>query len=215
MDNARIVSPIAIGLFRLQAEERHSYRKKNRTALGSELLQQFLETYGYFALLLGTLLEGETILALAGYAAYQGWMSFPVVVGIAIVGGFLGDQFFFFLGRRYGDRLLARFPGMAAKAPRVKQLLCRWDAPLVIMIRFMYGLRIAGPIVIGSCGIARWRLALFNFIGALIWAPLVAGVGYVAGHALQQILHDIHRMQAVLMAVLVLALLAIWLIRRR
>lgn len=178
-------------------------------------MQQFLETYGYIALLIGTLLEGETILALAGYAAFQGWMSFPVVVGIAAIGGFLGDQFFFFLGRHYGDRLLARFPGLAAKAPRVKKLLRRWDAPLVILIRFMYGLRIAGPIVIGSCGIGRWRLAFFNLIGALIWAPLVAGVGYVAGHAVQEILQDIRRVQVALVIALACGLVVVWLIRRR
>ena len=178
-------------------------------------MQQFLENYGYFALFVGSLLEGETILALAGYATHQGWMSFPLVVTVAAVGGFLGDQFFFFLGRRYGDRLLHRFPKLAAKAPRVKQLLCRWDAPLVVMIRFMYGLRIAGPIIIGGCGISAWRLAFFNFVGALIWAPLVATAGYVAGHALEKILRDIHDAQTVVILVVVSALVIGWLIYRR
>ena len=178
-------------------------------------MQQFLEHYGYFALFIGTLLEGETLLALAGYAAQQGWMSFPVVVGIAVVGGFLGDQFFFFLGRRYGDRLLTRYPKLAAKAPKVKALLCRWDAPLVVMIRFMYGLRIAGPIIIGSAGISAWRLAFFNFIGALIWAPVVAAAGYLAGHALQKIIEDIHQAETALMVVVVCAFVVGWLVYRR
>lgn len=178
-------------------------------------MQQFLENYGYFALFVGSLLEGETILAFAGYAAHLGWMSFPMVVIVAAVGGFLGDQCFFFLGRRYGDRLLGRFPKLAAKAPRVKALLCRWDAPLVVMIRFMYGLRIAGPIIIGSCGISAWRLAFFNFIGALIWAPAVATAGYLAGHAVQRILRDIHEAQTVLILIVVSALVIGWLIYRR
>jgi len=179
------------------------------------MLASFLQTYGYFALFIGTFLEGESILVLAGVAASQGLMSYPTVVVTAIFGGFFGDQFFFFLGRRYGDRLLNRYPRIAAKAPRVKKLLCRWDAPLIIMIRFMYGLRIAGPIIIGTAGISPWRLALFNFIGALIWAPVVAGVGYVAGQALQELMRDIKEVRIILLGVLIIVLLAGWLIYRR
>ena len=173
-------------------------------------MQELLNTYGYLAVFIGTFLEGEVILALAGLAAHQGLMSFPMVVAVAVLGGFGGDQFLFFLGRHYGDSVLARFPKLAANAPRVQALLRRWDAPLVIAIRFMYGLRIAGPIVIGTAGIAPWRLALFNFIGALIWAPLIAGAGYGAGHAIKPFmehLRDFEIVGLILVACIFLALL--------
>src|ERR1035437_10305952 len=65
---------------------------------------------GYAAIFVGTFLEGESILALGGLATEHGYLSFPAVVGVAVLGGFLGDQFFFFVGRRYGDRVLVRFP---------------------------------------------------------------------------------------------------------
>ena len=173
---------------------------------------------GYVAVFVGTFLEGETILALGGLAAEHGYLSFPVVVAIAVLGGFLGDQLFFFVGRRYGDRVLACFPSVSAKVPRVQALLRRWDILAVILVRFLYGLRIAGPIVIGSCGIAPWRLALFNLIGALIWAPLVAGIGYVAGQALGEWVGRLRNMQILLLMVAVLAAVACWLViqwRRR
>jgi membrane protein DedA with SNARE-associated domain len=173
---------------------------------------------GYAAVFAGTFLEGESILALGGAAAAYGYLSFPVVVAIAILGGFLGDQFFFFVGRRYGDRVLARFPSVSAKVPRVQALLRRWDILAVILIRFLYGLRIAGPIVIGSCGIAPWRLALFNFIGALIWAPLVAGIGYVAGQALDDWVVRLRHLEILLLMAIVLAAVALWFViewRRR
>ncbi|MBA2689318.1 MAG: DedA family protein [Burkholderiales bacterium] len=143
-------------------------------------------------------------------------MSFPLVVAIALVGGFLGDQFFFFLGKRYGDRVLDRFPRIAAKAPRVKELLYRWDAPIIICIRFMYGLRIAGPIIIGTAGISPWRLAIFNFIGAAIWAPLVAGFGYLSGFALEKILEDFDHGGIIVLVIVALAvLIAGWIFYRR
>jgi membrane protein DedA with SNARE-associated domain len=168
-------------------------------------VEDLLIQFGYIAVFLGTFLEGETILALAGFAASNGYLELPKVMAIAVLGAFLGDQLCFFVGRRYGQRILTRFPSLAAKAPRVQELIRRWDAPAVVLLRFCYGLRIAGPIVIGSCGISAWRLAVFNFIGTLIWAPIVATVGYFAGQAIQ---HWLGRIQHAQLAILMLVILA-------
>jgi membrane protein DedA with SNARE-associated domain len=129
---------------------------------------------------------------------------------VAIVGAFLGDQACFFIGRRWGNQVLARFPKLAAQAPRVQAILRRWDAPAVIVLRFLYGLRIAGPLVIGTCDISPWRLAFFNFIGALIWAPLVAAVGYFAGYALHEWLGRLEQAQIALLIAVALAALIAW-----
>ena len=73
-------------------------------------LAGLLATYGYLAVAVGTFLEGETILLMAGFAAHCGYLDLSKVILVAFVAGFLGDQFYFFLGQRYGDRILARFP---------------------------------------------------------------------------------------------------------
>ena len=178
-------------------------------------MESLIADFGYIAVFIGTFLEGETILALAGLAAEHGYLSYWAVVGVAIVGAFLGDQACFFIGRRYGVRLLARFPKLAAKAPRVQRVLRRWDAPAIILLRFAYGLRLAGPIVIGTCGISPWRIALFNFLGTLLWAPLVAGIGYVAGYALHEWLGKLQHAQMALVVALALAIALAWLLLRR
>ena len=173
-------------------------------------MQDVVANLGYIAIFIGTFFEGETILALGGVAAAYGYLHFSYVLAVAIVGGFLGDQACFFFGRRYGARILARYPSLAAKAPRVQAIVRRWDAFAVIILRFCYGLRIAGPLVIGTCGISPWRLALFNFIGVLIWAPIVAGVGYVAWYAVEQWIGHLHHAQIVLVMLIVLACVIGW-----
>jgi membrane protein DedA with SNARE-associated domain len=181
-------------------------------------VNELITEFGYVAVFIGTFLEGETVLALGGVAAAYGYLSLPGVMAVAVVGALLGDQTAFFIGRRYGVRLIARFPTLAAKAPRVQELLRRWDAPAVIMLRFLYGLRIAGPIVIGTCGISPWRLAFFNFIGALIWAPLIASIGYLAGQALEMWIGRLKHVQIALLMAFVLAVVIGWLVilvRRR
>src|SRR5690606_4505370 len=112
-------------------------------------------------------------------------------------------------------RLLARFPRIAARAPRVQELLRRWDVLAIILVRFAYGVRMAGPIVIGTCGIPLWRVPLFNFIGVLIWAPLVAGLGYLAGHAVERWIGRLPHPGIVLPIALVFVVAGAWLMLQR
>ena len=106
-------------------------------------------------------------------------------MAISVTGGTIADQILFFVGRRYSERVFARFPGVAERVPRVQALIRRWDVLAIIVARFLYGLRFAAPIVIGGCGIPLWRLALLDLLGGVIWAFVVAGLGYFAGEAIQ------------------------------
>src|SRR6266446_1685779 len=84
-----------------------------------------VDSYGYLAVFIGAFLEGETILALAGLAAYRGYLDFFVVIALAMTAGFLGDQFYFFLGRRHGARILERFPHAQQRAQKFDEMLSR------------------------------------------------------------------------------------------
>ena len=74
------------------------------------MLQQFLHDFGYLALFIGTFFEGETILVLAGFLAFRGYMDINLVVVVAFCGSYAGDQLWYFLGRKHGRKLLARKP---------------------------------------------------------------------------------------------------------
>ena len=173
-----------------------------------------LAELGYAALFIGTLLEGETIVFLAGLAAHHGYLWFPAVVAVSVVGGFLSDQILFHVGRRYGERVYARFPGLAARVPRVHALLRRWDVLAILLVRFLWGLRVVAPLVIGSSGIAPWRLALFDFLGAVLWAFVVAGLGYFAGRAVQYWVARLDLSIVLVLMALALAAGAVWNIMR-
>jgi membrane protein DedA with SNARE-associated domain len=158
-------------------------------------LVEFVTAYGYAAVLAGSLLEGETILLLAGFAAHQGHLSLQAVLVIAFVGGTLGDQVFFWIGRRWGGVLL-QSPSVRPRADIVAALLKRWDASLVFGIRFLYGLRIAGPVAMGALGFSPRRFAMFNAFGAAVWAVVIGGAGYLLGHSLEAWLGDLERYES-------------------
>lgn len=174
-----------------------------------------LSQYGYVALFAGCLLEGETLLLLAGLAAHGGYLSLPIVVGVAFVGGTLGDQVGFFVGRRYGDSLLGRWTSLDARAVRVRSLIDRHSAPLIVGVRFMYGLRLIGPVVIGMSDVSAWRFVVFNMIGAAIWAASVSAVGYLFGHTIEWLVADLERLEKAALVCLLVVVAVLLILRRR
>lgn len=177
-------------------------------------LQSLVETYGYAAVLAGTFLEGETVLLLAGFAAHRGYLDWPLVVLAAFAGSVAGDQVFYYLGRYYGNALLARFPSAAGRAAKVQGLLNRYHAPIIPALRFLYGLRTVGPAAIGMSRVAPLRFLLLNMLGAAAWAPAVAGAGYLFGNVLNALEGDIQRYEKLGFAAIVAFGLVLWLVVR-
>lgn len=171
-------------------------------------LSQFVSEYGYWAVVFGCLLEGETLLVLAGFAARQGYLSLPLVMAIAAASGALSDTFFFWLGRRHGTAVLARWPRIGGYRAQVNGGLARWGSGIVVGVRFMYGMRIAGPVLLGISDLAWQRFVAFNLLGAAVWAALVGGAGWVFGHAAEALLGHLRHIELRLAAGLALATLA-------
>ena len=152
------------------------------------MLTQLLDHYGYLAVLLGTVLEGETILILAGFAAHQGYLQLPWVMVAAFAGSVSGDLGWFFLGRRYGQRALARFPRLRGGVARATGMLQRRETLLLLSFRFLYGIRTVTPLAAGLGSVATPRFVLLNALGAAVWSVAVAWAGYGLGHGFMSLL---------------------------
>ena len=109
-------------------------------------LQSLIENYGYAAILVGTFLEGETILVLAGLAAHQGYLVLTWVIIAAFAGSLCGDQLFFYLGRKHSQAVLARRPAWKQKAEKVHKMMNRFQTPMILSFRFLYGLAHGRPL---------------------------------------------------------------------
>ena len=178
-------------------------------------LAQLVQTWGYPVVFLGTLLEGETVLLLAGLAAQAGYLELQWVMATAWAGAVTGEQIWFFVGRRHGERLLERFPRLRPGAERVRALLARHHLPVILSLRFLYGLRTVGPIVLGSSPVPWARFTALDFAAAVVWAVAVASAGYAFGQVLTLWLGDLKRFEHVLALVLIAAGAALWWFRIR
>ena len=178
-------------------------------------LSDLIDSYGYWAVFGWTFIEGESLLALAGLAAQQGWLEFHWVIAAAIAGSFLGDQIWFFLGRTQGPKLLARYPKYAPRVARAHELLGRYQTPLILGVRFLYGLRAVLPFVIGMSRISTLKFQLLNFAGAVIWSATIASAGYLFGNVVEYVLGDIQKYEKYVLAAIAIAFLLVWWASRR
>ena len=110
--------------------------------------------------------------------------------------------------------MLARWPSIARQTDRLDRLTHRYHAAVIIGVRFAYGLRIAGPVLIGMSRISGVRFALLNALGALLWAGLFVGVGWLFGHAAQIVLGHIRHLEGWLLLGLIAAGAIVWWIKR-
>ena len=172
-------------------------------------LPALIQAYGYPVTFIGALLEGETIVTLAGLAVHRGHLHWPALLVLAAAGGTAGDIIYFALGRRYGPELLARWPTFAPAIDPVHRLVHRNPALAVIAVRFLYGMRIAGPVVIGSSRLTWPRFLALNITGSVLWAACWLSVGYALGAAAEQVVGNLAKIERELFLTILLVAVAI------
>jgi membrane protein DedA with SNARE-associated domain len=175
-----------------------------------EHYEHLIRTYGYWALLLGTFLEGETILIVAGAFAGQGVLELPFVILSALAGSMAGDQLHFLIGRYKGQWVLSKFSNQRERLNKVLRLVERHRILLVLIFRFMYGLRTITSFTLGMTSMPIWVYAPLNAVGAATWAVAFASAGYLFGyHVLPLFKH--YRLKV--LAVVCVVAMVLWLIR--
>ena len=181
-------------------------------------INNLISHYGYAALVIGSMAEGETITLLGGVAAHQGLLKFPLVVISVAQGGMIGDQLLYLLGRRFGGKLLKRFSHHQARIRKAQRMIQRRPYLFVIGTRFMYGFRVIGPLLIGASRLPPKVFLPLNVLGALVWALIFTTLGYLGGEAIGPWLHhlDAHLKHWIwLILVVALVVTAHWWFRRR
>jgi len=192
-----------------------------------ELLRGYLTHYGYWAVGAALLLEnaglpvpGETILLLASCLAYsEHKLALPGIILVGVFAATLGDNLGFALGYYGGRRLLERYQKTLHIRPKAiargEDLFARYGAATIFVARFIAGMRVvAGPLA----GVLRmnWRkFLLFNFLGALLWVSVIAGVGFLFGKHWETLVDRVQDANLVIAVVLVVLAALFWWRQRR
>lgn len=145
----------------------------------------------YALVVVATMIEGEFSMMLVGYLMFNGDLALEVLpLGLAAaLGAFLGDWFFFEMGRNRGGAFLQRWQWLSKRLESVAALLARFPLFTLLILRFQIGFRMVGNIILGQGDLNRGRYLVLNAVACLAWAtviiPLCLGFARVIDMTLQ------------------------------
>jgi membrane protein DedA with SNARE-associated domain len=149
----------------------------------------------------------------AGFAASTGALAAGTLILVCWLGSFLGDAVRFWIGRRYGATLAARFPRFERLLKIVARLADKHFVWMILLHRYPNGLRSVGGFAYGLSSLPWSTFLALNFIAAGLWAGAVVSAGYVFGQLSEKMMSDAS--QGVGLIMLVAFLGVSWLLSRR
>ncbi|MEV5012434.1 DedA family protein [Streptomyces sp. NPDC056159] len=192
-------------------------------------LAPLLSHYGYWAVGAVVLVEdfgvpapGETILIAAGVYAGAGQLDVVAVALIAFAAAVVGDNIGYVVGHLGGRPFVHRWGRYIFLTPErfaaAERFFGRHGGKIVVVARFIEGLRQANGIIAGTTGMHWLRFLAFNALGAALWVGLWVTLAYAAGRHIGTVYDEIRRYEVyvlVALGVLVVALIVRHLLRRR
>jgi membrane protein DedA with SNARE-associated domain len=184
-----------------------------------DTLQELARLYGYWAVFVGIAIEnmgipfpGETIVIVGGFLAGSGELNYWGVLGTAIAGAVLGDNFGYWVGRFGGWQFVLKisrvFRLQEQQLEQVKERYSKNAVQAVFWGRFLPLLRIfAGPLA-GITRMPYGQFLLCNFGGAAVWSTTIVSIAFFLGKAvsLEQIVSWVAQIGIVALLVVIILL---------
>ncbi|MGX2972737.1 DedA family protein [Helicobacter sp. T3_23-1059] len=153
-----------------------------------EIWDTYVEKWGYVILFFWSVLEGELGLIFAGIAAHTGHLNVFLAIFVAGLGGFAGDQIYFYIGRFNKDYIQNRLISQRRKLALAHLLLQKYGWSIIFIQRYMYGMRTIIPISIGITRYNAFKFAIINLLSAWVWAAITITLAWLLGEQILDIL---------------------------
>lgn len=160
-------------------------------------LEHLIHDYGLFVVAgviglecLGLPVPGESaLIAAAIVAATRHDFNIGVVIAAAVGGAVVGQMLGYFIGRKFGYRLLLRYgPHLRISESHIKlgqYLFLRHGGKIVLVARFVPVLRSLAGILAGTERMPWINFILANITGAIVWASFYGLAAYLIGDQLK------------------------------
>lgn len=161
-----------------------------------EFFTGLFETYPswvYLIVFLWCILEGELALVLAGIAAHSGAVNLGLIIFIAGLGGFCGDQIYFYIGRYNKKYIQKKLTRQRTKFAIAHILLEKYGWPVIFVQRYLYGFRTVIPMSIGITRYSSIKFAIINLISAWAWAAITILLAWYFGDEIWIVIHWIEK----------------------
>ena len=166
----------------------------------------WIDNYGLYIIFFGMMVEGTTMIIIAGVLCYLGLLPLSKTIPVAILGAVAGDQLWYFMGRNYASVLLERFPSAKEKIEKILPLIKEKGDLFSFGSRFIYSGAVIFPLSLGFEKYSYKRFTLFDTLGVSVWAVVGISLGYIIGTGAESILGKIKKVEEALLLIIVIAL---------
>ena len=131
-------------------------------------------------------------LVVAGALAAGGRLPLAGVVAVALLACLLGDLAWYLAGRRHGARVMRTLcrislsPDSCVKQSELR--FQRWRGSVLLVAKFVPGLSMLAPPLVGAMGLPPRRFLLLDGLGALLWAGVALALGYAFAGEIDRVL---------------------------
>ena len=157
---------------------------------------------------LGVPLPEDISLILGGFLAHKGAASLEGMMFIGFAGILVGDSLIYFAGRRVGSKVGKGNPSgffsrvvTPEKRAKVEHLFVKHGQKIVMIARFLPGVRAVTYFTAGSAGMPYWRFILWDGLAALLSAPVFVWLGFHFGGELEFLISKVKDAQFVVFGV--------------
>lgn len=165
-------------------------------------LVRVLELYGLQIVFAGVLLDQgglpfpsfSLVIVAAAVATNSGAPVWPIFV-IAIVATLIADLLWFAGGRRFGATMLRMICRVSLSPDScvgsTRRIYARWGAPSLIVAKYVPGLAAVATTLAGETAVPAARFALYDGIGAALWAGGAVALGVIFHEAIDAVLDEL------------------------
>ena len=190
-----------------------------------EAVYSWISHHGYSALpvllmlgIVGLPIPDETLLVFCGYLIWKGRLLPVPLFCSALAGSICGISVSYFLGRRYGHTLVARFGSYIGLTPgrmsKVESWFARFGPGLLAGGYFIAGVRHFTALIAGMAELPFATFALFAYSGAAIWVASFLCLGYAVGDQWQSTSAEVHKILLIGTIVAICLFVALRFLRR-
>jgi membrane protein DedA with SNARE-associated domain len=169
-------------------------------------IEVFLEEFTYLGVFLVLFLAGlgvpvpeEVPILASGVLAHEGVVRWWLMLPVCVVGVLSGDVVLYWVGRHWGEQVLAWRIVRCVLSPEREEALKaayhRHGVKVIFTARHVMGLRAAAFLTAGIARVPFGRFLAVDFAGALVGVPLSFGLAFFFTDQLEQILADVHRIE--------------------
>ena len=209
-------SPSGVGGASTAAADHQQSAAVRRFERSLARVQPLLQRYGYGAAFAAVMVEGmgiptpgQTLLMAGALEAAEGRMSIALLLVLVTTAATLGNSVGYAIGRWGGRAALDKLKVNPQRQQRLDDLFKSRGGVVILLARFLDGLRQLNGIVAGVLQMPWWTFTAYNVTGALLWTCSWGLGTYYLGRDIHFIAAFFHRHRPLLLVLGAIAFVAL------